>query len=98
MLSQVAPEAAGVPGVQLSVTPPPKQSATPAHAPTPQLVATGAKSSSSRPSQSSSMLSQVASDGAGVPGVQVSPTMPPEQTLMPDAAHAPTPHVVGSGT
>ena len=44
------------------------------------------------------MPSQTESLAAGVPGVQVSPGTPPVQVVLPVAAHAPTPHVVGAGT
>src|SRR6188768_4235563 len=63
---QVASAAAGVPVWQLSRSWPSTQLVAPvaAQAPTPQLVAAGAKSSSIEPSQSSSTPSQVASEVA----------------------------------
>ena len=88
--------AAGVPGVQLSLTTPPTQDVLPvaAQAPTPQLVAVGTKSSSTVPSQSSSIPLQTESAAAGDPGVQLSVTTPPTQEVLPVAAQAPTPQLV----
>jgi hypothetical protein len=46
------------------------------------------------PLQSSSTPLQVASFGAGVPGVQLSSTVPSVHAVEPVAAQAPTPQVV----
>jgi hypothetical protein len=88
---------AGAPGVHVSPGTPPVQVVTPveAHAPTPQLVATGVKSSSLVPSQSSSKPSQVVSLGAGAPGAHESPGVPATHVVIPVEAHAPTPQEVG---
>jgi len=84
--------AAGEPGVQLSTTEPATQEVVPveAQAPTPQVVGTGAYSSSVLPSQSSSRPLQSESSAAGVPGVQLSTTEPPTQDVAPVAEQAPS--------
>jgi len=98
--SHVASSAAGVPGVQVSPSAPPVQLVLPveAHAPTPQDVGAGTKSSSAVPSQSSSAPLQTESSAAGVPGVQLSTTAPLTQELEPVEAQAPVPQVVGTET
>ena len=65
--SQVASLSAGAPAVQLSWTEPPTQEVAPvdAQAPVPQEVGCETKSSSVKPSQSSSMPSQTVSATAG---------------------------------
>jgi hypothetical protein len=90
----------GVPGAHESVTVPATHEITPdaAHAPTPQADAVATKSSSLAPSQSSSMPSQVASLADGAPGAHESTTDPDTHEVLPDAAQAPTPHVVGCET
>jgi hypothetical protein len=69
-----------------------------AHAPTPHADAVATKSSSFAPSQSSSMPLHVASLGEGVPGAHESTTDPDTHEVLPDAAQAPKPHVVGCET
>src|SRR4051812_46378867 len=99
MPSQVASAVAGVPVRQLSRTCPSTQLLAPvaAQAPTPQLVAAGAKSSSIEPSQSSSTPSQVASVVADAVAWQLSRTCPSTQLVAPMAAQAPTPQLVAAG-
>jgi hypothetical protein len=94
----MASSTAGVPGVQLSTTAPLTQEVEPveAHAPRPHAVGAGTKSSSVVPSQSSSAPLHVTSLAAGVPGVQLSTIDPLTQEVEPVAAHAPTPHAVGT--
>jgi hypothetical protein len=58
----------------------------------------GTKSSSTLPSQSSSIASQLASVGAGAPGVQLSTTSPRTQLVAPLALQAPVPQLVVTGT
>ena len=67
--SQMASSAAGVPGVQVISIAPPTHDSTPeaVQAPVPQVALAPTKSSSKKPSQSSSMPSQVASFGAPTP-------------------------------
>ena len=96
--SHVVSLAAGVPGVHIVTGVPATQSVTPTelHAPTPHVVALEAYASSFTPLQLSSTPSQVASFGAGIPGVQESITAPVTQLVLPAATQAPTPHVVAT--
>jgi hypothetical protein len=95
-LSQLTSLGAGVPGVQLLCTTPPLQLVLPvlAHAPTPQVVATETKPSSTAPLQLSSTPSQVESNGAGAPATQLFCTDPLTQLCVPERKQAPTPQVV----
>ena len=88
--------AVGVPATHEFATAPFTHELTPAeaHAPTPQAVGPGTKSSSTWPLQSSSIPLHVASLGAGVPGVHVSVTTWLTHAVTPIAAQAPTPQVV----
>jgi hypothetical protein len=96
----VVSDGAGVPGVHEFWTVPPTQDVTPveAHAPTPQLVGCETYPSSTWPLQLSSIPLQVVSEGAGVPGVQESWTVPDTHEVTPVAWHAPTPQLVGCET
>jgi hypothetical protein len=97
MPSQTESSAAGEPGVQVSPKAPPVQVVLPVavHAPTPQVVGTGMKSSSGVPLQSSSSPLQMESSAAGVPGVQLSAMTPLTQEVVPVEAQAPIPQDVG---
>src|SRR5262245_33377915 len=97
---QLLSSAAGGSGAQVSSIVPATQIRAPtlAHAPTPQLVATGTYPSSTAPLQLSSRPSQVASLAAGGNGTQLSLRTPPEHDVQPALAHAPTPQLVATAT
>src|SRR5437773_470152 len=88
-----------LPGVKLSTTVPFTQEVEPveAHAPVPQAVGLATSSSSASPSQSSSMPLHYALL-IGLPGVQLSTTVPFTQEVEPVEAHAPVPQEVGLET
>src|SRR5258705_213828 len=96
---QLASLAAGVPAWHESTTPPFVQVVAPAarQAPTPQLVGAATKSSSTWPSQSSSMALQTASFAAGALGWQSLVSTPATHRRRPVAVQAPTPQMVGDG-
>jgi hypothetical protein len=86
---------------QLSISCPATQAIAPVaeHAPTAQLLITGATSSSKRPSQSSSLASHVASVvPSGIPGLQLSTTLPSLQLYTPVLAHTPSPQRLAIAT
>ena len=99
--SQSSSAPVGLPGAQVSDCAPATQVSVPeaAHSPTPQLVgspyhASSTPSSAVEPSQLLSRPSQTSAPG--VPGVQVSDCAPATQVSVPEAAHSPTPQLVGS--
>ncbi len=85
-------------GSQPVLTEPSTQASKPAdsQAPTPHLVSSPAKPSSTCPLQSSSTPSQVKSSAAAGPAVQLLATTPASQDVEPLAAQAPTPQLVDS--